>query len=192
MKIYFHLNINGFSNCYIVANEIAKEALIIDPGKIDEEIIDIIEKDSYRLAAVFVTHNHASHVNGLKVLRKIYAPEIYAADWKVAGDATRVIAGDGVVEAAGLLINYTSLPGHTADSVVYKIGNALFTGDAITAGIIGTTNSSRANFMLRTNIRQKIFSERDATVIMPGHGPPTCVGAERRFNIDMTEEKART
>ena len=42
MKVYFHLNLGGFSNCYIVVNEKTSEAIIIDPGKITEEITDPI------------------------------------------------------------------------------------------------------------------------------------------------------
>ena len=71
MKIYFHLNIGGFSNCYIIENELTKEAIIIDPGKITDDIIKRIEDESYKLAGVFITHNHGSHVHGLKTLRKI-------------------------------------------------------------------------------------------------------------------------
>ncbi|MBP3709010.1 MAG: MBL fold metallo-hydrolase [Treponema sp.] len=189
MKIYFHLNIKGFSNCYIVVNEFLKEAIIIDPGQITEEMINRIEKDSYTLVAVFITHNHASHVNGLKTLRKIYVPEIYAADWEIAGNATHVITGDGSICIAGFTIKYAAIPGHTDDSMVYKIGNVLFTGDTISAGKIGPTNSNYSNIILRTHIERKIFSECDATVIMPGHGPPTSVGAEKLFNIGMTQQK---
>ena len=114
MKIYFHLNLGGFSNCYVIANEFKKEAVIIDPGQITEEIIDKIETDSYTLAVVFITHNHGSHVHGLKTLRKIYTPKIYAADWEVAGKDTTVITGDGRVRIAGLTVRYMALPGHTA------------------------------------------------------------------------------
>ena len=185
MKIYFHLNLGGFSNCYVVANETIREAVIIDPGQITEEIIDKIESGSYKLTGVFITHNHGSHVHGLRTLRKIYTPKIYAADWEVAGSDTNVITGDGKVHIAGLTVRYMALPGHTADSMVYKIGNVLFTGDTLSAGKIGTTNSSYSDFILRNNIERKIFSEQDSTVLMPGHGPPTCVGGEKRFNLDM-------
>ncbi|MBQ9495552.1 MAG: MBL fold metallo-hydrolase [Treponema sp.] len=185
MKIYFHLNLHGFSNCYIVANEFAKEALIIDPGKITKEMIQEIENDSYTLAAAFITHNHGNNVHGLKTLCKIYTPAIYAADWEVGGNNTRVITGDGIIKIAGLSVQHMALPGHTADSMVYKIGNVLFTGDAICAGKIGATNSGYADRMLRSNIEKKIFAENDATIIMPGYGPPSCVGAEKRFNIGM-------
>ena len=185
MKIYFHLNLTGFSNCYIVANEKTKEALIIDPGIITESIIDQLESNSYKLVAVLVTHNHGSHVHGLKTLTKIYTPKIYGADWEIAGKETNVITGNGKIRLAGMTVQYITLPGHTADSMVYKIGNVFFTGDSISAGRIGSSNSSYSSHILRLNLNEKILSQQENTVIMPGHGPPTTVCAERRFNKDV-------
>lgn len=185
MKIYFHLNLTGFSNCYIIANEKTKEALIVDPGKITEDIIYHIESNFYKLVAVLITHNHGSHVHGLKTLTKIYSPKIYGADWEIAGKETNVITGDGKLHIAGLSVQYITLPGHTADSMVYKIGNVFFTGDSISAGRIGSTNSSYSRHILKTNLNEKILSQQENTVIMPGHGPPTSVGAERKFNKEL-------
>ena len=45
MKVYFHLNLGGFSNCYLVVNEETNEAIIIDPGQITDELIEQIESD---------------------------------------------------------------------------------------------------------------------------------------------------
>lgn len=187
MKIYFHLNIDGFSNCYIIANEATKEAVIIDPGKINENMTDIIESNMLKLSAVFITHNHGSHVHGLKTLRKIYSPIIYAVDYEVAGNDTHVLTGDGMVRVAGLAVHYFSVPGHTSDSMVYQIGRVAFTGDVLSAGRIGSTNSRYSSLILRGNIRQKILSLPDTTVIMPGHGPPTCVAIEKQYNIEMND-----
>ena len=79
------------------------------------------------------------------------------------------------------MVHYMSVPGHTADSVVYKIENVIFTGDVLSAGSIGSTNSSYSEYILRSNIEQKIFSQQDGTIIMPGHGPPTTLGALKAF-----------
>lgn len=181
MKIYFHLNAGGFSNCYVVVNEQTSEAIIIDPGKITEEIISQIEDNHLKLTAVLITHNHGSHVDGLKTLRKIYSPKIYAADWEVAGNDTTVINGDGKTRIAKMQVRYMTIPGHTSDSVVYNIGNILFTGDVLSAGEIGATNSSYSEYILRSNIEQKIFSQLDSVVLMPGHGPPTTLGAVKEI-----------
>ena len=171
MKVYFHLNIEGFSNAYLIVNPAVKEALIIDPGKITTKMIDQIEQNKYALTAVFITHNHKSHTRGLTTLQKIYAPKIYAADYEVAKTETSVLRGDGIIKAAGLNVSYMSLPGHT--------------GDVLFAGQAGPTNSSYAKKTLIANIASKILSQQENTVILPGHGPPSSVGAERQFNLDM-------
>lgn len=185
MKIYFHLNIAGFSNCYIVVNEKTNEAIIIDPGKITDEIISNIEDMNLKLVAVLITHNHGSHVHGLQTLRKIYSPKIFAADWEVAGNDTTVLSGDGKIRIAKMIVHYMSMPGHTSDSVVYGIGDILFTGDVISAGALGSTNSSYSEYILKSNIEEKIFSQQDGTILMPGHGPPTTLGAVKAFNQDF-------
>lgn len=183
MKIYYHVNPQGFSNTYIITNEKSKEAIIIDPGQMNEEIIAQIESNGLKLTSVLITHNHPSHVNGLKTMLKIYSPKIYGADWEIAGKETTVLNGDGKMRLAGMTVHYMTLPGHTADSMIYKIGNVLFTGDTISAGEIGSTNSSYSSHILRRNINEKILSQQENTVIMPGHGPPTSVVAERNFNM---------
>lgn len=185
MKVYFHLNVAGFSNCYIVVNEKTNEAIIIDPGKITDEIISNIEDMNLKLVAVLITHNHGSHVHGLQTLRKIYSPKIFAADWEVAGNDTTVLSGDGKIRIAKMIVHYMSMPGHTSDSVVYGIGNILFTGDVISAGALGSTNSSYSEYILKSNIEEKIFSQQDGIILMPGHGPPTTLGAVKAFNQDF-------
>lgn len=177
MKIYFHLNIEGFSNCYVVVNEKTNEAIIIDPGKVTSNLISQIEENHFKLVAILVTHNHGSHVHGLKTLRKIYSPKIFAADWDVGQNDTQVISGDGKIKLAKMTVHYMSVPGHTSDSVVYKIGDVLFTGDVLSASAYGDTNSSYSEYILRSNVESKIFSQQEGTILMPGHGPPTTLEA---------------
>ena len=191
MKIYFHLNLEGFSNCYLVVNELTKEAIIVDPGIVTSQIIENIELCGYKLTSVLVTHNHGSHVHGLQTLQKIYDLQIYAADWEVAGEKTFVLRDEGIIQTAGLTVGYMSLPGHTPDSMVYKIGNVLFTGDVISAGKIGSSTNKFSEKALIKNIQQKILSQQEDTILMPGHGPPTTVAAEILFNTDINPREGK-
>ena len=130
MTVYFYCNLSGFSNCYLVVNENTKEALIVDPGKVTGELIDQIETGSYKLRAILVTHSHESHIRGLRTLKKIYDVEVYAADVETTQTGKTLLKSDGELNIAGLKIQHMSLPGHTADSMIYKIGQAIFTGAA--------------------------------------------------------------
>lgn len=181
MKVYVYLNLKGFSNTYLVTNEDAKEAIIVDPGEITEELISQIEDNHYKLSAVLITHNHVSHVEGLKTLQKIYTPKVYAADWEIAGEQTNVITGSGRIRIAKMLVTYIAMPGHTSDSVVYGVGNLLFTGDVLFAGSTGSTNSSYSEVILHSNIENKIFSQQDGMILLPGHGPPSSLAAAKEF-----------
>ena len=192
MKIYFHLNEGGFSNCYLVVDEISNQAIIIDPGKITKEIIARIEDNHLNLAAVLITHNHGSHADGLRTLRKIYSPKVFAADWAVAANDTTVITGDGTTEIEGIRVSYLTIPGHTSDSVVYGIGSILFTGDVLLSGEIGKTNSSYSEYILRSNIEHKIFSQLESTILMPGHGPPSTLGAAKAiYNQNLPQKHTK-
>lgn len=189
MKVYFHIDLEAFSNCYAVINEKSKKAIIIDPSKITEQMIEKIEGENLEISAVLITHNHAGHIKGLKTLQKIYDVAVYAADLEIASSPASVIKGDGMIRISGTNISYFSVPGHSTDSMVYKIENILFTGDTLEAGIIAPTNSSYAKKTLITGIRTKILTQYEDTIIMPGHGPITSVGAEKMFNIDLSLDK---
>jgi len=183
MKFYFHLNIDTFSNTYVVLDEHSKCAVIIDPGKPTNEVLKQIETDGYTLCAALITHNHEENIRGLNTLRRIYDLSVYAADIDVANTAETTIKGDGILKFGGINVEYFSVPGHTADSIVYKIGTVLFTGDVISAGEIGSTTSSYAKNLLCKGIQSKIFTLSDDTVIMASHGPMTSVSAEKMYNL---------
>ena len=191
MKTYFHLNIDTFSNTYVVVDEKTKCAVIIDPGKPTNEVLKQIETDGYLLAAALITHNHEENTRGLTTLRRIYALSVYAADIDVAATADTTIKGDGILKFSGITEEYFSVPGHTADSIVYKIGSVLFTGDVISAGELGETTSSYAKDLLCRGIQTKIFTQSDDTVIMASHGPLTSVGAEKMYNLDVRQPQVR-
>lgn len=184
MKIYLHLDFEKLTNCYLVVNEKTKQAVIIDPCKISNTLISQIEEGDYDLVAVFITHKHENHYRGLKTLKKIYDFSVYAADSELSTDKS-VLKGEGIKNIAGLDIEYFSLPGHSSDSIVYKIDSAVFSGDIIFAGRIGSSSCSYTKKYLANGIKSKIFTMPDDTVIMPGHGPMTTVGAEKQFNLEM-------
>lgn len=188
MKVYFHMNVETFSNSYLVVNEDTKTAIIIDPCKITKQIIDQIENGGYKMQAALITHNHKGHINGLSTLMKIYDITVYAAESEIQGIKTNTINGDGSINIGDLNISYFHVPGHTPDSIVYKIENVLFTGDTIEAGRICSTNSNYSRMNLIKNIKNKIFSLDDDTIIMSGHGPLTTIASEKAFNIDLQDK----
>ncbi len=197
MKVFFHLCSMGFSNCYILGTDNGidtnrtPQALIIDPGCMDIAILDIIEKNNYQVVGILITHDHDSHVAGLKTLKKIYDAPIYAGDPTVCEEGANIIHDGDSFKLGFFEVEVFNIPGHTSDSMVYKIDRLLFTGDVLTAGLIGSTQSDYGRSVQNTMIRSKILSLPGNLTIFPGHGPPTSLETERQFNIGLEEaEKA--
>ncbi len=189
MKIYLHFTPSTFANSYLIGNEETKEAIIIDPCKITERLIQQIEDNSFKLVSVFITRNHASSKpTGIKTILKIYSPEVYAFDRNIDDIETNVLRGDGVLEVAGFNFEYFSIPGHAPDSYMFKIENTVFIGASLSAGLMGKTQNIYASKNLQMNLQNKLMSFPDETVIMPAYGPPTRVALERKFNEGLYRE----
>jgi glyoxylase-like metal-dependent hydrolase (beta-lactamase superfamily II) len=194
MTLFFHYCLPGFTNAYIVGADLPAEvqdaplpteALIIDPGVMDEGILEILENSNYTLRGVLITHDHPHHIQGLKTLKRIYDVEIFAENHNILDYRATVVKDGDVFTLGPFTVEVISVPGHSADSVIYRIENLLFTGDAITAGLVGSTASTYGASIQMTNLRSKIFSLPGDSLILPGHGPPSSLEAERQFNAGV-------
>ena len=193
MKLYFHYCSLGFSNCYILGTEYEseksdnnlREAIIIDPGSADKQIIDFVETNDYSLRGILITHDHANHARGLTTLKRIYNTEIYAINHTILDFKTNMIKDEEVFNIGPFTIEVISVPGHSADSAVFKIENMLFTGDALSAGLVGSTSSSYGATVQMTALRSKVLALPGNLTVLPGHGPPSTLEAERHFNAGI-------
>jgi glyoxylase-like metal-dependent hydrolase (beta-lactamase superfamily II) len=198
VKLFFHYCTFGFSNCYILGTDfespgVSREAVIVDPGNMDETMLHLIEDNSYTLRGILVTHDHLNHVRGLRTLKRIYDVPIYGMN-PVIWDYNAIMVKDGeTVRIGPFEAEIIGVPGHSADSAVYKIGRLLFSGDALSAGMVGSTASSYAAANQLSALRSKILALPGDYSILPGHGPPTTLEAERRFNrgIQFIEEQKK-
>ena len=197
MRLYNNYCTPGFSNSYVLGADYSldspdspfdgkREAIIIDPGAMDNETLANIENNYYSLEAVLLTHDHESHTAGLHSLKRIYDVEIYAASKSVMEYKSNIVRdGDIINIGSSFKIQVFSVPGHSADSVVYKIDNLLFTGDVLTAGLLGNTDSSFGAMRQITTIQNKIFALSGDLIVLPGHGPPSTLNIERKFNVGI-------
>jgi glyoxylase-like metal-dependent hydrolase (beta-lactamase superfamily II) len=162
-----------------------KEAILIDPGTMDVSILNTIEENEYDLLAVLVTHGHTGHVHGIKTLKRIYDTDIYCISPIIQEHKTKPVKDGVTLRIGSFNIEVIAVAGHSADSAVFKIDRMLFTGDAISAGLIGRTASIYAAANQINALRGKILSLPGDYSIFPGHGPPTSLEAERRFNTGL-------
>jgi glyoxylase-like metal-dependent hydrolase (beta-lactamase superfamily II) len=160
------------------------EALLVDPGVMDNTLLNFIEHNKYYLKGILITHNHLNHVRGLRTLMRIYKTEIYAVQHNIFEYKTNTVHDGDILNIGNFKVEVISVPGHSADSVIYKIDHFLFTGDALSAGMMGSTPNPYSAMRQITIIEKKIFSLIGNFVVFPGHGPPTSLKAERKNNID--------
>jgi glyoxylase-like metal-dependent hydrolase (beta-lactamase superfamily II) len=151
----------------------------------DENILGFIENNNYTLKGVLITHDHKAHVRGLKTLRRIYDVEIYAINHIIQDLRTQLVKDGEELNIGPFKIEVISVPGHSSDSAVYKIENMLFTGDVMSAGLVGSTASSYGAAVQMTAIRSKLLSLPGDFILLPGHGPPSSLEAERQFNVGI-------
>jgi glyoxylase-like metal-dependent hydrolase (beta-lactamase superfamily II) len=168
-----------------------REAIIIDPGNMDSELLSLIEDNDFQVRGILITHDHSHHVRGLRTLMQIYDTNVYAINPVIREHRTILVRDAETVNIGQFKVEVISIPGHSADSAVYKVGNLLFTGDTLSAGLTGNTASSYGAATLATALRSKLFSLPGDYTVLPGHGPPSSLEAERRFNLDLNSPRSR-
>lgn len=172
---------------YLVADPASGEALLIDPvrEKLGRDL-ELIEELGLRLRYAFDTHVHADHVTAAGALRSRTGCQVVASVGGPESADVRVRDGDRLRMGA-IEIEVIGTPGHTDDSVTYKIGDDLFTGDALLVRGCGRTDFQNGSpEQLYDAITQRVFTLPDTTRVWPGHDyrghTASSVGEEKRFN----------
>ncbi len=188
MKIFFHFSVIGFSNTYLIGND-KGDAILIDPGHMDLQLLELIENNHYYIRHILLTHRHPSHTAGIGTLLKIYDADIYS--YSPFGDhamSCYSLSNNEVIELSGLKIECLHVPGHSSDSLVYIIDKAMFTGDVLLSGRVGETDSKLSHSLIMRSIKDKLLPLDDRMIIFPGHGAPSTLKIENMFNEDLLHE----
>jgi hydroxyacylglutathione hydrolase len=192
------------TNSYLVEDESTRDAVIVDANLEPELVVELVRSRGSKILAILLTHTDIDHVAGLGRLRQEFGDEVPIAVHEaelesVAGGiplrhefpAPRLPAFDNVeplvpgqvYRAGSLEFEVLHTPGHSPGGVTLKIGNALFTGDALFAGSIGRSDFSNSDGQaLLEGIRRELMSQPDDRLVFSGHGPASTIGQERRFN----------
>jgi glyoxylase-like metal-dependent hydrolase (beta-lactamase superfamily II) len=191
VKFYSYYSVINFSNCYLLGGEEGRDALLIDPGIFDEGLLALIEGNGWYVRHVLLTHAHLAHVNGLRTLRKIYDFRIHARDPSAVEFPAEALEQTDSLRLCGFPIRVLATPGHSNDSACFHIGRMLFSGDTLSAGGIGETASPFERELLLSSIRDKLLHLPDGVFLFPGHGPPSTLEVEKRFNPYLAEGSPR-
>lgn len=206
MKI-FTFTVNPFQqNTYLLVSD--GKALLVDAGFNDAtetaRLEDTLLKEKATLIGVLLTHAHIDHILGLqRVLDRFDVPvylshiDLYlwenfysqAAMYGIPARPHEIEPEDfpteGIFETGPfrMMIFYT--PGHSPDHVSFYFENdgVLLAGDVLFRQSIGRTDLYKGDFeLLSRTIREKLYVLPDSTRVLPGHGPETTIGFEKKNN----------
>lgn len=210
------------TNCWIIADKAGGECVIVDPGMPDvsDTVAMVLSEHKLKPVAAIITHGHLDHTfsivpvaNGYDIPAYIHSedrglllhperahgPEFLATlsamDFSEPSDVRELRHG-AEVEMLGMKFAAIHAPGHTRGSLMFNVNQeVLISGDVLFAGAIGRTDlpSGSAQSMQETLVN-KVLTLSDDLRVLPGHGPETYIGHERRTNpylIDAAKKSAK-
>lgn len=194
------------TNAYLLTAPERGEAVLIDaPGAVWADVEPILRTEKCRLTELWLTHGHWDHTQGgAEVVRATGAKVLAHADDQPLIETPEVMErfmgmrmklepirvdrwvkqGDRLA-ALGFDVDVRHVPGHCPGNVLFYFAGAkaAFVGDALFAGSVGRTDLPGGSFeVLEHSIRSQIYTLPEETVVYPGHGSDTTVGAEKATN----------
>jgi len=178
------------NNVYLLWDEDSKDAAIIDPAMMSEDVLQTIQDNQLTLRYILNTHRHFDHVDCIDFFReKTGAPALLHQDDAAMLKNQLGIVPDVLLQGGeelalgGLTIQTLHTPGHSAGGMCFLVEDHLFAGDTIFAGSVGRSDfeDSDGELLLEV-IAEKILPLPDETRVLTGHGDETTVGAERVSN----------
>ena len=189
------------TNCYLYYDEDSKEAMVIDIGDTSEQLLEFIKENELKVKYIYLTHCHFDHISGAEWLKENVGGEIVILEAEkenlkdINVNLSEIVSGKSVsfepdkvvFEGDELLIGNDTFkviytPGHTAGGSCLYNGDILFAGDTLFLGTHGRTDLPTSNYsdIIRA-IKTKLLTLPDDTIVYPGHGGSTTIGAEREL-----------
>ena len=196
------------ANAYIVSD--GGEAFIVDPGGSEKALLSLLESRALALRAILLTHGHFDHIGAVRALKAatgapIYiheddAPMLTDARLNLSGvfafpltqvPADVLLHGEEELPLLGCAVRVLHTPGHSAGSVCFVLGDALFTGDTLFRGSVGRVDGPGANPRVYPYSLKRLWMLPGEYTLYPGHGESTTMREEKQLNWYFRQEAAR-
>lgn len=190
------------ANCYIVGSETSGSGMIIDPGGNATDILNAVRSSRLRIENIVLTHGHSDHIAALYDIQTKTGAGVavhredaqflrgrgdtsmmFGISYRTPDHPDRLLDDGDIIEVGDMDFTVVHTPGHTPGGICLLGDEGVFTGDTLFYHSIGTTmmpGSSRSQLV--ESIRRRLMVLPDETVVYPGHGRQTTIGAERKSN----------
>jgi glyoxylase-like metal-dependent hydrolase (beta-lactamase superfamily II) len=170
------------NNVFVVRCRLSGDALLVDAANEHEKLLELCGRLGVR--KVVETHGHWDHVQAVPELREAgYEVAVCAEDAAMLPSYDLLLEDDDLLEVGRLRLRTIHTPGHTPGSMCFLIEGSpvLLSGDTLFPGGPGSTATALGDFpTIIDSIERRIFAVlAPETIVMPGHGLDTTVGAER-------------
>lgn len=196
------------TNTYVVAAERGGPAVVVDVPPDPAAVLDLVTANDLSVAALLVTHGHVDHVGGAGAVAEATGAHAYVhpdddfltdapeeqlrrlfgmvppGDYRAPAERVYLAHGQRH-DLAGISFEVVHTPGHTPGHCCFFVEEeaTLFSGDQLFAGSIGRTDLPGGSMEdLAESMRTRVMTLPDETRVLPGHGPETTIGEERRNN----------
>ena len=191
------------TNCYILEDEAAKLAAVIDPGDEAEKILSVLKEDGVETRYILLTHGHYDHTTGVPDLHRALPKAqvyIHKADAQGAGSRLFPLAGEiadlnfydegDTLPLGGLTIHVLHTPGHSKGGVTLQVGDVLFCGDTLFAGSCGRTDLNGGSYEEIMQSLKRLGQLPGDYHVCPGHDVTSTLERERKTNPFLREALA--
>jgi hydroxyacylglutathione hydrolase len=191
-------------NCSIFGDESTGEAMVVDPGDQIEDVLAILNRHGLKVKAIVITHAHIDHIGGAQKLKQATGAPVYMnrndeqlqamlpvqAAWLGIPEPEAVEIDAPAKDGDTLLVGATEFhilhtPGHTQGSIALyaPAETKLVAGDTLFRDSIGRTDLPGGDGrQILQSIHEKLIPLPEETIVIPGHGPNTTIGREKRMN----------